>query len=196
MTREFNTIRFSVVDDDAYACSRLISLVETVASNFKLDRFYNNPVKALARLLEEKPDVLFLDVEMPELDGLSLSAKLREAGYTGKVIFTTAFDQYVLDALRNRAFDYLLKPVDKTELKQAIARIELDFNENYQNFQKLEEFGLTEREIEITKRIFMGLTSKEIGQELFISKHTVDTHRRNILTKTGCKNTTELFKLI
>jgi DNA-binding NarL/FixJ family response regulator len=196
MTQNNKAYRYSVVDDDNYACSRLISLVDRVNENLKLSNFYSYPKKAHDLILADEPDVLFLDVEMPLMDGMELCASLREQGFKGKIVFTTSFNQYILKALRVRAFDYLLKPIDEGELKQCIDRLLLELSEGYQNFAKLGTYGLSEREIDVAKKIFMGLTSKEIGEELFISKHTVDTHRRNMLQKTGCKNTHELFKLI
>lgn len=73
-------------------------------------------------LLNEKPDLVFLDVEMPEKNGFELLNEVRAKGATFRVIFYTAYDKYMIQALRESAFDYILKPVDPAELRNAINR--------------------------------------------------------------------------
>lgn len=134
---------------------------------------------------------------MPELNGFETLEVLRYNGFNGHVIFTTAYDDYILKALRADALDYLLKPIDPDELNRAIQHyLDRTITKSETDFEKLKDKGLTKREVEIAKLIFQGLSSKEIGEALFISKGTVDKHRSNILQKTSCKNTTELFTLL
>jgi len=73
-------------------------------------------------LLNEKPDLVFLDIEMPCKNGFELLNEVREKGCTSSVIFCTAYDKYMIQALREAAFDYILKPVDPEELRLAINR--------------------------------------------------------------------------
>lgn len=73
-------------------------------------------------LLNEKPDLVFLDVEMPEKNGFELLNEVCAKGATFSVIFYTAYDKYMIQALRESAFDYILKPVDPAELRNAINR--------------------------------------------------------------------------
>lgn len=73
-------------------------------------------------LLNEKPDLVFLDVEMPCKNGFELHNEMRNKGCNFSVIFYTAYDKYMIQALRESAFDYIIKPVKEQELKQAIDR--------------------------------------------------------------------------
>lgn len=187
---------YLIVDDQRFACLRLKEML----TNFGLEaddiHFETKPVKALDLLALKMYNLIFLDIEMPRMDGFELWESLREKGYSGKVIFTTSHDEYILKALREQAMDYLLKPVDDQELKAALERYQKDSMPVEKDFDCLVEYGLTKRQIEIARRIFNGMTSADIAEDLFLSRHTVDTHRRNILRQTGCKNTTELFKLL
>ena len=71
---------------------------------------------------EQVPDVLFLDVEMPGKTGFDLVGEIRKLGINPCIIFQTAFDKYAIEAIKNAAFDYLLKPIDKEELLLALAK--------------------------------------------------------------------------
>jgi two-component system LytT family response regulator len=81
---------------------------------------HNDAQAALAALRQQQPDLLFLDIEMPRLNGFDLLAQLGAA--TCKVIFTTAYDQYAVRAFKFNALDYLLKPIDREELIKAVDR--------------------------------------------------------------------------
>ncbi|PCI04907.1 MAG: DNA-binding response regulator [Flavobacteriaceae bacterium] len=81
----------------------------------------NSPIKAIGLIEETKPDVVFLDIQMPEMDGFTMIEKLRFKNFN--LIFTTAHDEFALKAIKVSAIDYLLKPVDKDELIEAIAKV-------------------------------------------------------------------------
>lgn len=187
---------YLIIDDQRQACLRLKQiLVECGVSSS--DLFYEtDPFKALDAISQNNFELIFLDIEMPRMDGLTLWRELKERNCPSHIICTTAHDRYAIEALREQAVDYLLKPVESTELVKALKRYYEQVGAQAKDFQKLIHHGLSVRQVEIAKRIFEGKTSAEIGEELFLSKHTVDTHRRNILRQTGCSNTTELFKLL
>jgi two-component system, NarL family, nitrate/nitrite response regulator NarL len=187
---------YLIIDDERLACYRLRALLEKCNIDSSLIYCNSNPKHVIKENLFLNQDILFLDIDMPEINGLDFYRLIKEKGFNGKVIFTTVHNHFVLDALREHAFDYLLKPIDRDELLLALNRVKQNETEGSRDFDKLHHYGLTQREIEICKLIFKGLSSQDIGDALFISKHTVDTHRRNILHKTGCKNTTELFTLL
>ena len=97
------------------ACYPHLTIIET----------FNSPVKAISSIIKNQPDVLFLDVEMPILTGFDLLNEIRESMRPDLcVIFYSAFDKYVIEALRASSFDFLLKPYDKSELEAIIHRIE------------------------------------------------------------------------
>ena len=81
----------------------------------------SSPIKAIDIINNEKPDVVFLDIQMPEMDGFTMIEKLENRDFN--LIFTTAHDEFALKAIKVSAMDYLLKPVDKDELQEAIAKI-------------------------------------------------------------------------
>ncbi|MCC5916804.1 MAG: response regulator transcription factor [Cryomorphaceae bacterium] len=186
---------FLLVDDEVAALLRLKKMMTQAGVSSRHIMMTHKPAEALALVKAHEFSAVFLDVEMPESDGFSLLYSFRKQGFDGKVIFTTSHDKYAIQALRKKALDFLQKPVIQEELEAALNRIKSSENIEEKDFSKLSAYGLTERQINIVKMIFNGMTSSEIGEKLFLSKHTIDTHRRNILRKTRCSNTAELYKL-
>jgi two-component system LytT family response regulator len=84
----------------------------------------------LKELIDFEPDLIFLDIEMPGKDGFALFQDLPDNKKIPGIIFVTAFDQYAIKAIKNGAFDYLLKPVDDRELKKCIEKYSLKIKEN------------------------------------------------------------------
>jgi DNA-binding LytR/AlgR family response regulator len=78
---------------------------------------------ALAAALEQRPEVAFLDVSMPHLDGMAAAQRMRERGYTGEIVFVTAYDQFALKAFDARAIDYLVKPLEAERLGDTVTRL-------------------------------------------------------------------------
>ena len=77
---------------------------------------------ALEKIKETKPDIVFLDIDMPYKNGFELLSEINELKLNTKVVFTSAYDKYILEAFRNGAFDYLTKPIDRLELKNSLTR--------------------------------------------------------------------------
>lgn len=113
-------IRAFVVDDERLAIDRLERLL---AATGRVDVIgaATDPVEALARLQAQQVDVIFLDIQMPELSGFELLARL-EADVP--VIFTTAYDQYAIDAFAVNSVDYLLKPIEPVRLDRALDKLQ------------------------------------------------------------------------
>src|SRR5688572_20798292 len=114
------SLRVLVVDDEALARQRLLSLLVHVA-DVEVVGECQNGLEAVASIREARPDLVFLDVQMPELDGFDV---ITEVG-TDKmppVIFVTAFDDYAVSAFEFGAFDYLLKPVDHVRFHHTLDR--------------------------------------------------------------------------
>jgi two-component system LytT family response regulator len=91
--------------------------------NYTVLGAFTSPLEALACLPELKPDVVFLDVEMPKMNGLELAKKIVELSDQTKIIFTTAYKQYALDAFQVYAFDYILKPVTPAAIERVTTRL-------------------------------------------------------------------------
>ncbi|MFN8357091.1 MAG: LytTR family DNA-binding domain-containing protein [Spirosomataceae bacterium] len=111
-----------LIDDEKTALEALKIKLGKVAPQVQVVATFTMPNEAILAIPKLDPSVLFLDVEMPTMDGFSLLNQLKDADF--EVIFTTAYSQYAINAFRTRACDYLLKPINETELAEAIARLE------------------------------------------------------------------------
>ena len=112
----------AIIIDDEHASAELLAIkLKKAASDIFITGIYNSSADGLNAIEKEQPQVLFIDIEMPGLDGLSLVKKM-DAENT-EVIFVTAFDQYAIEAVRMQALDYLLKPVGEEELNACILRL-------------------------------------------------------------------------
>jgi two-component system LytT family response regulator/two-component system response regulator LytT len=126
---EGGTISTLVVDDEQLAREELSYLLQDFPE-IEILQTATNGLEALKLIEELDPDLVFLDVQMPGLDGLGLIGKIREkGGPMPHFVLTTAFDQYAVDAFRLQALDYLLKPVDKERLTESVARAKRVFDE-------------------------------------------------------------------
>src|SRR5688572_30922719 len=113
-------LRAMIVDDEPLARRRLRSLLAG-ESDVEIIGEYGNGRDAVAAIRELKPDLVFLDIQMPELDGFGV---VREVGVSEMpaVVFVTAYDEYALKAFDVHAFDYLLKPVDRERFASTLRR--------------------------------------------------------------------------
>lgn len=114
-------LRAVILDDEAKGSKLLSQKLAFFEDELQVVGIFNQPAKALDTIWELKPDVLFLDVEMPGINGFQFLERL--GSFDFEVIFTTAYDSYTLEALRLSVVDYLLKPIDEEELKGAITRL-------------------------------------------------------------------------
>ena len=108
-------IKCAIVDDEPLAVEQLASYVKKIPF-LELCGKYNNATDALHGIGETPVDLLFLDIQMPELNGLELSRMVPE---NTRIVFTTAFDQYAVDGFRANALDYLLKPISYADFMEA-----------------------------------------------------------------------------
>ena len=113
-------IRVILVDDEPQSCKSLEFKLKELADDIEIAGVFNDPEKAIGAIKKLKPDLIFLDIEMPGMNGFQLLEKLEEFDFD--VIFVTAYNEYMLNALHVSALDYLLKPVDAEELNNALAR--------------------------------------------------------------------------
>ncbi|MEM6966182.1 MAG: LytTR family DNA-binding domain-containing protein [Bacteroidota bacterium] len=114
-------IKAIIVDDEPAAISNLKWELESFCEGVEVVDAFSSPVEAISGINYLKPDCVFLDIEMPEKDGFTLLSELKFKRF--QLIITTAYENYALQAFRENAIDYLLKPVDTDELKHAINKI-------------------------------------------------------------------------
>ena len=115
-------IQILIVDDEKLICEELCSLLEQV-KEVEIVGVCHNGNDALAAAKKQKPDVIFLDIEMPGLTGLQVAKRL--IGWTPHplIVFATAFDQFALDAFKVDAVDYLLKPFDEQDIERVMQKV-------------------------------------------------------------------------
>ena len=185
-----------LVDDEPASLERL----EQILANFPQIKIIEKvliPEKAVTLILQERPDLVFVDIEMPRMSGFEVVKKVREANAFTVFVFVTAFSQYAIKAIKESIFDYVLKPYDIDEIKSCIQKYETRRSTSVDRSTLSPILDqLSSREKDILKLILQCKTSQDIAEELFISKHTVDTHRRNILKKTSIKSFAEFFHLL
>lgn len=110
-----------IIDDETHCIKTLTNLLETNFSEVKILASCTESPKAYDLILKYKPDFIFLDIEMPLLNGFDLISKFEHIDFD--VIFTTAYDSYAIKAIKYSALDYLLKPISKEDLAAAIEKI-------------------------------------------------------------------------
>jgi len=113
-------ITATIVDDEPYCCESLATLLARYCPDVRVLDICYSAASALQSIREQKPQILFLDVEMPHMNGFELLEKLPVIDF--KLIFTTSYDQYAIKAIHFSALDYLLKPVDREELQKAVQK--------------------------------------------------------------------------
>lgn len=115
------TLRSIIVDDEATSLRSLKYEIETYCNDVEVVSGLQDPVVAIDEIKKEKPDVVFLDIEMPVINGFELLQSFQKIDFD--VIFVTAYDQFAVRAFEFNAIDYLLKPVLKSKLVQSVQKV-------------------------------------------------------------------------
>jgi two-component system LytT family response regulator len=115
-------LRAIIIDDEESSINNLETLLKHFLQVQIIDKS-TDPEKALGKILLQKPDLLFIDIQMPDKTGFEIVSEVYRSGLRPDVIFVTAYDKFAITAIRYAAFDYLLKPVNKEELKDALERL-------------------------------------------------------------------------
>lgn len=110
-----------IIDDEPYCCEILAAMLESDCPEVEIVNICNNGQDGLTSIKKFSPDIVFLDVEMPKMNGFEMLEQLPQINF--HLIFTTSYDQYALKAIRFSAIDYLLKPIDREELKKAVEKV-------------------------------------------------------------------------
>lgn len=111
-------IRAVIIDDDAFVRRELAAMLTEFRNDIEIIGIYEHPVEAIDAIQRNKPDLLFLDIQMPLMNGFEMLDRIDTS--TFEVIFITSFNQYAIQAIRYSALDYLLKPIKIDELKRAL----------------------------------------------------------------------------
>jgi len=208
-------IRVLIVDDHAMVRQGLRTFLElqnTSTLPIEVTGEAANGLEAVEMARRTQPDIVLLDLMMPEMDGLQATPKIIESSPRSQVIILTSFgeEDKVLPAIRAGAQGYLLKDIPPNELVQAVRDAYLGKVQLHPEVAKKlmsavaaqeapsanraatnTEDGLTEREQEVLQRIADGMNNREIAEKLFISEKTVKTHVSNILSKLHLSDRTQ-----
>lgn len=202
-----NVIRVLIADDHEIVLDGYISIL-TQSKNFEVVAKASNGKEVLQHLQSNKADVVLLDLNMPQMDGIETTIKVKELFPQVKIIILTMYDDaaHIKKLIDLGVNGYLLKNTDKSTLIRAIETVfegksffDSEITKTIVNGfkQKIqlehEEVTLSERELEIIALIASGKQTNEISEALFLSPHTVKTHRKNINLKLGIHNPAELI---
>ena len=196
-------IKIFITDDHPIVRDGLISILEAQEDFMIVGEASNGP-ETIARLEKDPADILFLDLAMPEMDGVKVIEALREKDIPTKVIVFTVFDsdERIIQAVKAGAKGYLLKGAKRQEIFAAIRTVHeggslvqpLVISKLFQHISG-ETNPLTQRELEVLSHVAEGLSNKQIGERLFISERTVKFHVSAILGKLGAQNRTDAVRL-
>ena len=195
-----------IADDHIMVAQGISSLLQQLGySNI---RIFTSGEEVLKACLSKVPSWIFLDIYMPEGDGISTLQKLRSLGYKMPILILsmTADKKYVDTSMEQGANAYLHKSCDAIEIGKAITAIEngkkyISATVNYVNTSTIKvsinseyylKEALTKREVEILGKYCDGLSTEEIAQQFFLSAATVDTHKKNIMQKFGVSSLSKL----
>lgn len=173
----------------------------------------SNGEEALRKLNHVKPDVLLMDLNMPVMNGIECTKRVKQYFPDIKVLVLSMHDHesYLIDMLEAGADGYVLKNAKSDELIFAIKKVvnggmymssEFTINmlskymaaKGFINKQPLTDVKLTDREMDVLKLVSEGLTNTEMAHRLFTSVRTIETRRKKLLDKTGTNNTATLIK--
>lgn len=194
-----------VLDDEWYNLEEICELVEKTGF-MQVSGKYMNPLQALEEAPALAPQVAFIDVEMPELDGLTFAEKLLEIHPEVMIAFITSWNQYAVQAFELSALDYVMKPIKEERFMKLAKKIQAEISRKEQLSyaeQVLSLYGkqsgtpgaerppsvpLTERETQVLTLLSQGLTQREIAEKLYLSVSTVKKHLESIYSKLSVNN--------
>ncbi|RZJ48612.1 MAG: response regulator transcription factor [Flavobacterium sp.] len=191
-----STIKIAIIDDHLIFLKGLKMLLEQ-DENFEIIHAYNNYSDLIKNIKLQEPDLLITDISMPEINGIELSKMVRQAYPSIKIMVMSSYSNMISAA---DVDGYLLKDTDSELLIESIKKIvwhnEKIFHKDFQTAEKYDfnKSIVSKREKEIINFISKGFTTDEIAEKLCISKHTVETHRKNIFNKLQVNNIAALVK--
>lgn len=198
------TTRALIVDDHPIVVEGIKALLKC-AENVDIVGSVSDAFAALSFLRSQSADVVFLDINLPDISGIDLCQKLRSEFPKLKILAMSSFKErsYITRMIERGASGYVLKSASADELLEAIGQARAGRLYLSQEVSQVLLSGpppqpvplLTSREKEVLACIAEGLTNHEIADKLFVSSLTVDSHRKNLLAKFGTKNTAALIKV-
>jgi DNA-binding NarL/FixJ family response regulator len=199
-------VKVFIIDDHPMVVEGLNSLLSRL-EEIEVIGSVSNAFDAIPFIEENAPDVVLLDINLPEISGIDLCKKIHQRFPSVKILGMSTFSErsYISRMIENGASGYLIKSASGEEIAEAIrtvrqGRIYLSVAMEHMARPLSVLPGdalpsLTKREKEVLQLISEGLTNNQVAEKLFISPLTVDSHRKNLLTKLDVNNTASLIKL-
>ncbi|HRD58671.1 MAG TPA: response regulator transcription factor [Ferruginibacter sp.] len=196
-------IKVLVVDDHPMVLEGMKTMLAQI--NFvHLTGLAANAFEAMEKMKQDEPQIVITDINMPEVSGIELTAKIKKEYPKASIIAMSTFKErsYISQMIQQGAAGYLVKSASKEEIEEAILSVfegklymSLDLNMSTVEEKEIKNMPtLSMREKEVLQLIADGFTNPQIAEKLFLSLHTVDSHRKNLLTKFGVNNTASLIK--
>ena len=192
------------ITDDHYMVIEGIRSMLLLEKNIEWMGHAMTAASCMAFLYNQQPDVLLLDINLPDKSGIDLCKEIKEKYPDISILGLSSFNQqsYIQKMIQNGASGYVLKNASGDEIRRAIevamrgdtflsSEAMVTMREN----RDAEVPVITRREKEVLRLIAEGLTNKEMAGKLFISTTTVDTHRNSLLSKFNVKNTANLVRM-
>ena len=201
-------IRVMIADDQWLVREGIASLLE-LEVGINVIAMVSSGQKAVAEALAQKPDIILMDIRMPEMTGIEATAKIRQALPTCQIVMLTTFDdeEYIVQSLLAGACGYLMKDIPPGDLARAIKLAHagvfqlapdvagklIGSLQDIQPKPKPEEktLDLTPRELEVLKLVAKGATNKEIARQFEVSEGTIKNHVSNILMRLELRDRTQ-----
>ena len=197
MAKRASAIKVLIVDDHPVVRLGLRTMLES-EENISVSGMAGSGKEALIEVKRAQPDVVLMDLRMPEMEGTEAIEELRRIQPGIRILVLTNYeaDEYVLRALQAGAMGYLLKSTPQEEIVKAVEMVHenkrcVPPNIAQRLFETIAREELSQRELEVLTLVAMGLTNKEIALRLFISDKTARNHVASCLGKLKAKDRTE-----
>lgn len=197
------SIKIFIVDDHYMIVEGIRSLLQ-YQKGLEWMGHAMNAASCMAYLQQQQPDVILMDINLPDKSGIDLCREVKTQYPTIHIIGLSSFNQqsFIQKMIENGAVGYVLKNATAEELVEAIETVQsgkmflsIEAGLTVQKNEDAKNPIITRREKEVLLLIAEGLTNNEIALKLFISTTTVDTHRKNLLAKFEVKNTASLIRM-
>ena len=197
MTEASSPIRILIVDDHPVVRAGVAGLVED-KPDMKIVSHASNGREAIQQFRDHHPDIVLMDLQMPEMNGLDAMIAIRDEAPEARVIVLTTYlgDTQVLRAIKAGARGYLLKSALHKELLETIRAVHagkktISAEASYELAEHASDDALTPAEVRVLRLIAAGNANKQIAERLSVSEETVKGQVRNILSKLGAKDRTQ-----
>ncbi|MFT5668475.1 MAG: DNA-binding NarL/FixJ family response regulator [Vicingaceae bacterium] len=199
-------IKVAIVDDHKLFRQGL-AVILAAKDTIQVVEKYESALDLLKYIQHLQVDVILMDIDMPGMDGISATTEVLKIRPDIKVVILSMHlnSVKIQEAIAVKVKGYLLKTSSDVEVVEAIESVmngtdyfskeaQAELIDSYRRKEDPDYVELTKREIDILRLVCEEMNSQEIADKLFISKHTAETHRRNLLSKTDCKNSVGLVK--